>query len=334
MSPFQFARTVQRYGWLILAGAISLMLSPQADGQSPLRFGGPGFISPSQISFDEVSHESFDFLLGRYVDANGMVCYSQWQQYNSDVRKLESYLQSLTQVDPALPARHEAKMAYYINAYNAMTIWGILQEYPVASIQRIDGKRTSFAIFDDLKLWDGESYLSLNGIENDVLRPMKDPRIHFALVCAARGCPRLRNRAYNAEKLHWQLDDNAREFFSSYSRFHVSRAMRTVHMSPILDWYRDDFGQTDHEVVTTVFPYLPVRDQQWLTQHHDWRFKYLGYDWSLNAQCPTAGVRISAIPYRAYSIISPKLRPLKSMLFSGDKPATSETACDSPTSGL
>ncbi|MEO8269711.1 MAG: DUF547 domain-containing protein [Aureliella sp.] len=71
--------------------------------------------------------------------------------------------------------------------------------HTVASIQRIDGKRTTFAIFDELQLWDGINFVSLNGIENDVLRPMGDPRIHFALVCAARGCPRLQNRAYTAD---------------------------------------------------------------------------------------------------------------------------------------
>ena len=95
---------------------------------------------------------------------------------------------------------------------------------PVASIQQIDGKRTQFAIFDDLQFWAGDQYLSLNGIENDILRPLGDPRIHFALVCAAKGCPRLRNRAYTADQLHFQLEDNAREFFSDRNRFHISKA--------------------------------------------------------------------------------------------------------------
>jgi len=311
----------------ILAVGLACSTGVYAQAQTQPRFGGPGMSPSVRSSFDEISHDSFDRLLRRYVDCQGMVCYQSWRGQCGDIQSLESYLHHLGQADPSLPANGQARMAFYINAYNAMTIWGILHEYPVMSIQRIDGKRTSFAIFDDLQFWDGESYRSLNGIENDVLRPLGDPRIHFALVCAARGCPRLRNRAYTAESLAWQLDDNAREFFSSHARFHISRLKQTVRMSPILDWYRDDFGQTDHEVVSTVFAFLPQRDQQWLSQNFDRNFKYLGYDWSLNDQCPTVDVKLAAVPYRAYSIISPALKPLKGWISGDAKP--SELSCDS-----
>jgi hypothetical protein len=314
MTRLHTTQLLQLSRLLIVALVASLGLIADADAQSELRFGAPGSSTGNHLSFENVSHAPFDALLRRYVDCDGMVCYRQWRDRCRDIRGLEAYLHSLTQIDASIPARREAKIAYYINAYNAMTLWGILHEYPVASIQRIDGKRTKLAIFDDVQLWDGTNFVSLNGIENDVLRPMGDPRIHFALVCAARGCPRLRNRAYTADSLHWQLDDNAREFFSSHSRFHVSRLTGRVYMSPILDWYRDDFGQTDYEVISTLFAYLPARDRQWLTQHCDWKLKYLGYDWSLNDRCPTAGVKLAAIPYHAYSKISPLLKPFKSMM--------------------
>ncbi len=328
MPHFQSAPTIRRFSMLIVALVVGFFFANDALAQSQPRFGGPDSSAPlHRLSYEDISHAPLDTLLRRYVDCNGMVCYSRWRNQCYDVRELEAYLHGLSQVDADLPARREAKMAYYINAYNAMTLWGILHEYPVASIQRIDGKRTQFAIFDDLQLWDGESYRSLNGIENDVLRPLGDPRIHFALVCAARGCPRLRNRAYTADALQWQLDDNAREFFSSHARFHISRITRTVQMSPILEWYRDDFGQTDHEVVSTVFAYLPQQDRQWLSQHCDWRLKYLGYDWSLNDQCPTLAVKVAAIPYHTYSIASPALKRIKTMLSSSDGVAEAVT-CD------
>ncbi|QDV82205.1 hypothetical protein TBK1r_11300 [Stieleria magnilauensis] len=319
-------KSVRMAIFFLATSILQLACWNNAFAQTQPRFGGP---SASHLSFEDVSHAPLDALLRRYVDCNGLVCYSQWRNQCCDVQALEAYLHGLSQVDAGLPSRREAKMAFYINAYNAMTIWGILYEYPVASIQRIDGKRTQFAIFDDLQFWDGESYRSLNGIENDVLRPLGDPRIHFALVCAARGCPRLRNRAYTADALHWQLDDNAREFFSSHSRFHISRITRTVRMSPILEWYRDDFGQTDREVVSTVLAYLPQRDRQWLSQHCDWKFRYLGYDWSLNDQCPTVGVKLAAIPYRAYSIASPALKPFKNLVSRGDNEFQTAESCDS-----
>ncbi len=329
MTHFLSARTIRSFSLLIVVLVVGFNFCNETLAQSQPRFGGPESSSPiNRLSYEDISHAPLDALLHRYVDCNGMVCYSRWRGRSRDVHALEAYLHGLTRVNAGLPARREAKMAFYINAYNAMTLWGILHEYPVASIQRIDGKRTQFAIFDDLQLWDGASYRSLNGIENDVLRPLGDPRIHFALVCAARGCPRLRNRAYTADALHWQLDDNAREFFSSHARFHISRITRTVQMSPILEWYRDDFGQTDHDVVATVFAYLPQRDRLWLSQHCNWKFKYLGYDWSLNDQCPAVGVKLAAIPYRAYSIASPALKPFMDMMSHGDDASQTTTPSD------
>ncbi len=324
MSTSQTPFLTRRWYSLIITMILASGFQSSGQGGDVLRFGEAS--QNGQWSYEEISHAPLNTLLQKYVDCKGMVCYRQWRENCSDTHQLEAYLQSLTQIDPALPSREEAKTAYYINAYNAMTLWGIMHEYPVTSIQRIDGKRTTFAIFDDLKFWDGNTFVSLNGIENDVLRPKGDPRIHFALVCAAKGCPRLRNQAYEAGSLHWQLDDNAREFFSDQSRFHVSELTNTVHMSPILDWYREDFGETDHQVVTTVFAYLPKQSQQWLSQHCDWKFRYLGYDWSLNDQCPTVSVKLSAIPYRTYSKFSPMVKSFKSMLPVSKPP--SEVACD------
>lgn len=274
-----------------------------------LKFGGPEKSIPV-MSFDGVDHSAFHALLQRYVDERGRVCYSDWAEHCCDVNRLQGYLNDLSQVDPARPASGPATLAYYINAYNALTLWGILDNYPVVSIQKLDGEKSRYAIFDDLRLWVGDRYLSLNGIENDAVRPMGDPRIHFALVCAARGCPRLRNEAYQAHCLDEQLNDNAMEFFSDRNRFHISPLTKKVKISPILKWYREDFGQTDYQVVTTVFRFLPQEDRCWLASHPGWKLDHLGYDWGLNDGCPTLSVGLGRMPYRAYSKISPLIAPL------------------------
>ncbi|MCA9061744.1 MAG: DUF547 domain-containing protein [Planctomycetaceae bacterium] len=301
-------------GWCLLWIVGNVACQAAESGRVLLRFGGPSQADqvspPVDIPFDQVSHQTWDWLLRKYVDCHGMVCYSEWQDSCCDVNRLQAYIHLLTTADPTIPSSKDAQMAYHINAYNALAVWGILHQYPVTSIQRIDGKRTKFAIFEDLQLWVGDQYLSLNDIENNILRPLGDLRIHFALVCAAKGCPRLRNHAYTAEMLHAQLDDNAREFFSDRNRFHVSRLTRTVKMSPILKWYREDFGQTDYDVVSSVFPYLPAEDRQWLSCHPGWKFEYQGYNWGLNDQCPTLGVALAAGPYKAWSKMSPKVEPL------------------------
>lgn len=274
-----------------------------------MRIGEPNE-SADSISIDQINHSEFDALLKRYVDEHGQVCYSRWKANGGDVDRLTNYLFQLGRVDPSATASRESKLAYYINAYNAVALWGILDCYPVPSIQSLDGKKSPYDIFEDLRLWTGDGYLSLNGIENDVLRPMRDPRIHFTLVCAARGCPRLRNEAYAAGQIDWQLTDDAKEFFSRRQRFHISKLTGTVKISPILKWYREDFGRYDREVIAAVYPFLPERDRRWLATHSRWKLNYLGYDWGLNDRCPTLSVSLGRIPHSLYAQVSPLIAPL------------------------
>jgi Protein of unknown function, DUF547 len=293
----------------VLATLLLSLSVPAAQAGCILKFGAPED-SLSLMSFDDVNHADYHALLRHYVDEQGRVCYSDWTDHCGDVRRLGAYLHQLAQVDSSRPASYEATLAYYVNAYNALTLWGILDSYPVVSIQQLDGEKSRYAIFDDLRLWVGDRYLSLNGIENDVLRPLGDPRIHFALVCAARGCPRLRNEAYTARCVDQQLTDNAIEFFSDRTRFHISKLSGKVRISPILKWYRGDFGATDYQVVSTVFRYLPADDRCWLATNPGWRLVHLGYDWGLNDGCPTFFIASGKVGYSAYAKISPMIAPL------------------------
>ena len=92
----------------------------------------------------------------------------------------------------------DAKKAYWINAYNAFTIQLILKNYPLKSIK--DLKRPWGLSF--IKIDGGK--IALNTIEHEILRPMGDPRIHFAIVCASKSCPKLLNYAYESETLDQQ----------------------------------------------------------------------------------------------------------------------------------
>jgi hypothetical protein len=277
---------------------------------SKVRVGQPGS-AHGRPSYDAIDHSGFDSLLRRFVDCRGMVCYRAWKADHEAVAQLYDYLCYLGCVDTkAESASVAAKLAFYLNAYNALTIWGILQEYPTASIQAHNHKEACYRIFDDLELCIDGEYLSLNRIENDVFRPLKEPRIHFALVCAAKGCPRLRNEAYLACRLEQQLTDNAADFFASRTRFRVCRLTGTVHLSPILKWYGKDFGNDEQAVVAAVLPFLPCEDREWPLGHSCWRVKYLGYDRGLNDQCPTACVRLAGVGYSIYAKTEPGLRLL------------------------
>jgi len=150
---------------------------------------------------DQIDHRSWDALLKRYVNQRGNVDYQAWKQSAADQRALDAYLAHLSSANPNAQALGAAKLAFWINAYNAVTIKGILREYPTSSIRNHTAKLFGYNIWDDLLLTVGGKPYSLNHMEHEVLRKMGEPRIHFAIVCASISCPRLLNEAYTASRL-------------------------------------------------------------------------------------------------------------------------------------
>lgn len=273
-----------------------------------------GIVSNESIGLDQFDHALFDSLLCRFVDTHGYVCYRGWKHDADAMHALHAYLCSLGAVDLSQPASRDAELAFYINAYNALVIWGILQEYPTVSIQQHNRKGADYRIFDDLEIWLGGEYLSLNQIENDRLRVLGDYRIHFALVCAAKGCPRLLNRAYSASTVDSQLTLNAMEFFACPTHFRLCKLTGCVKVSPILKWYREDFGETDAEVLATIYPHLPAEAQKYIACHPQTCVKYLGYDWGLNDRCPGPHLALGGFAYTAYAKVSPVLQSVRAVL--------------------
>jgi hypothetical protein len=167
------------------------------------------------------SHQQWDKLLKKHVDAKGMVNYKGLKQEKSE---LDAYLKLLSANPPQKNWSKEDQMAYWINAYNAFTVDLILQKYPVKSIKDIAGN-----IYKVNTPWDirfinigGKTY-DLNNIEHKILRrQFDDPRIHFALVCASVSCPRLRTDAYTGAQLNAQLEDAGKDFLADRSKNRIS----------------------------------------------------------------------------------------------------------------
>ena len=211
-----------------------------------------------------VDHSDFDALLSDYVDAGGRVDYAGLR---GDGSHLDAYLAQLAAADPD-ELSGEERLAFYINAYNAATLDLIVDNYPLASITELDGG----------KPWDvervelgGETY-SLNQIENDLIRGRFDePRIHFAVNCAAASCPPLRAGAYTAERLDEQLDEQTRDFLTDPDYITVSGGEARV--SKIFDWYGADF----ESVSAFIARYREDVNQ-------DTEIAFAEYDWSLNDQ--------------------------------------------------
>jgi hypothetical protein len=151
-----------------------------------------------QIPLDQIDHSVWDGLLKKYVDDKGLVNYKAWKANAGDAQALDQYLAHLSQSNDN--GTKEQQLAFWINTYNAVTVKGILREYPTTSIRNHTAKILGYNIWKNLKLIVGGKSVSLHEMEHQVLRKMGEPRIHFAIVCASIGCPRLLNEAYVAER--------------------------------------------------------------------------------------------------------------------------------------
>lgn len=210
------------------------------------------------------SHAQWNTLLQKYVDSKGNVNYSG---LGSEQAALGSYLETLAAHPVQSDWPRKEKLAYWINAYNAFTLKLILDNYPTSSITNLHGG----------KPWDlkwiklGDKTYSLNNIENDIIRPQfKEPRIHFAVNCAAKSCPPLLNQAWTADNLDRHLEKQTRQFIND-SHFNQIQADRAS-VSKIFEWYAADFG----DLTAFLNRYSNTALQEAAT------IAYLEYDWALN----------------------------------------------------
>lgn len=261
--------------------ALLLYSTSWAGGAATL---GASVSAGQQVSIDQIKHVTWDGLLRKFCDAQGNVNYQAWQKSRQDQQILDTYLAHLSQANINQPATAAAKLAYWINAYNGVTVKGILREYPTTSIRNHTAKVFGYNIWDDLLLQVGSKSYSLNQIENEVLRKMGEPRIHFAIVCASIGCPPLLNQAYSAENIENQLVFNTKRFFANRDKFQYDAGRRSIHVSPILKWFAEDFGPNQAAQLRTVAPYLPDQAAQKLAAGGQASVSYLSYDWDLNDQ--------------------------------------------------
>ena len=219
-------------------------------------------------------HSAFDALLKKHVDGDGWVDYAALLK---DSTKLDDYLMSIERVEFDRLGRDE-KLALLINAYNAFTLRLILDNYPVDSIKDIpDAKRW------DAKRWNvGGNIWSLNQIEHDQIRPkFVEPRVHFALVCAAVGCPILRNEVYAGDRIGEQLDEQSRYVHSHDRWFRFDRDKNVVQLTKLYDWYGGDFNQVAGSVLDFAARYSPELKRV-IDSGTKPRIEWLDYDWTLN----------------------------------------------------
>ncbi|MCU0615512.1 MAG: DUF547 domain-containing protein [Gemmatimonadaceae bacterium] len=237
----------------------------------------------SRLSAQAVSHEPFDRLLRAHV-RDGLVDYDAFARAPEFAR----YLAHLAATDPARLPRSE-QLAFWINAYNAYTIAQINAHGERTSIKNINRSlglvSTGGAWRERMATVAGVRY-TLDEIEHQRIRPVfREPRIHFALVCAAIGCPPLRSEAYVGDRLDAQLDEQARQFLlRSPMKNRVDSATNTVHLSRIFDWYGGDFAPDRAGMLRWLARYWPAGTERRVLERGQARVQWTPYDWSLNRQ--------------------------------------------------
>ena len=243
----------------------------------------PMWDASDESNQEDFDHSAWDELLKIHLDAThesgiNLFDYAGLKASAADMERLKNYLLSQTALDPRTRSR-DVQMAYWINLYNALTVWVVVNDYPVDSIKDIKSGLFIFGPWQRELITVAGQSLTLDNIEHNILRPIwKDPRIHYAVNCASLGCPNLAEDAYRADNLEALLEKGAREYINHPRGAQVRDG--ELHLSSIYEWFQVDFGDSLDGVIAHLQKYANPELFNALRQveefHHD-------YDWKLNA---------------------------------------------------
>jgi hypothetical protein len=237
-------------------------------------------LDPTMPGTKPVDHAPFDALLKQHVNAQGMVNY---RAFLADSSKLSAYLTTVSNTLPNEQWSKDDQLAYWLNAYNAFTIQRVLRGYPVKSIRQLGGDKTLVnTVWDQrfIRLGNDKDKYCLNDLEQRLIRRKfsGEYRVHFALVCAAISCPKLRNEAYVGSRLNQQLEDQSRDFINDPTKNKLTPA-NAPQVSEIFNFYPGDFKKNDNTLAKTLNKYSagPKVDAEI-------KPTFLTYNWDLNEQ--------------------------------------------------
>jgi uncharacterized membrane protein YdjX (TVP38/TMEM64 family) len=273
-------RFLKSRGWIASTGAIVLAMavtmSPLAAQSSPT--GLPDHAPFSDLLADVVSYPRVDYA-----------------KLKNERARLDSYLEALAGTDPAViaGASRDEQLAFWMNAYNACMLRRVVDRYPIKpaggifsrfknrvadrpanSVWQIDG------VFTESVCEIAGAERSQDQIEHEVLRPLGEPRIHFAVNCAALSCPPLPTEAFEAARVDEQLDARVRAFVADphHLRLEEDGGSTVLLLNKVLEWYGEDFGGTDG-VRDFLIPYLPPASRDAASSAE---VRFMDYDWTLN----------------------------------------------------
>jgi hypothetical protein len=250
-------------------------------------------LSVTSLPAEPVNHDLWDQILQEYVNTSGEVDYAGLKAAPA---QLNAYVAFLAATSPeSHPARFDTKndiLAYWINAYNAFVLKGIVDAYPITSVKDI-GVLNGFFRRQDFTA--GGREITLDELENKIIRPQfMDPRIHFVVNCGAVSCPLLENRAFTGANLEARLEAAAARSINDPRYVRLAREESRLYLTKIMEWYGQDFidwfpQPTDSTPINKptlrdyIALFLPPSQAQYVRDNPNLVIEFNTYDWSLNS---------------------------------------------------
>ena len=266
-------RSLVRQHWEAILVGLVFVTSSAWVGCSPV----PHSFSPEQpIAAQDFSDADLAQVLAAHVKDG-------WVDYGAIAldQRFSNYLRQLDRVDPNRLPTPEARLAFWINAYNAFAIKGILDGY---------SPRTLFGRY---RYFIGQTYrvggvtINLYDLEHKLLIPeFREPRFHFAIVCASMSCPKLQSHVYTGNQLEAQLEESTKAFMEDPTKNRFDREGKIANLSMIFKWFEEDFVADSGSLMNYVKHHLIEPGLARELETTPYAVRFLEYDWRLNGIPP------------------------------------------------
>jgi len=245
---------------------------------------------PAEVHAQQFDHSAWDHVLKEFVSEQGRVDYAALKANPAELNRYVTELAAQSPLsDPQQFPTRASQLAYWINAYNALVMEAVIDHWPVESVRKIGGLPYSF--FWRKKFVLGERKYTLDAIEGIMRKNLAEPRIHFAIVCAANSCPRLQRQAYTPENTDRLLEEAARFYVNEPRNLRIDPAQNRVTVARIFSFYHEDFESyvrennltsTGQPILDYVKVYASEENRRALDGLNHPILEHFDYDWGIN----------------------------------------------------